>query len=58
MSQSKIPEDSYNLEVFAIKGNEAFIGFKTKNGNFNFIQVPYTEPKVKSYGKSRSSKGK
>lgn len=37
-------EGTSNHEVFAIKGNEAFIGYKLENGNFHFVQVPYTEP--------------
>ena len=50
-NKSKIPNDAYDLEVFAIKdsedsptGKQAFIGFKINNGNFNFISVPYSEP--------------
>jgi hypothetical protein len=39
-----IPENAYDLEVFAIKGKEAFIGFKIANGKFSFVQIPYTEP--------------
>jgi hypothetical protein len=49
---SLIPSDAHSLEVFAIKdcdesptGKQAFIGFKISNGDFHFIQVPYTEPK-------------
>lgn len=44
-----IPADAHSLEVFSIKestnsptGKEAFIGFKIANGNFHFVQVPYT----------------
>lgn len=47
-----IPNDAHSLEVFAIKdsndsptGKQAFIGYKLDNGNFEFTQVPYTEPK-------------
>lgn len=49
-----IPSDAKNLEVFSIKkttksptGKEAYIGFKSNNGNFNFISVPFTEPQDK-----------
>lgn len=42
---NKIPIDATDLECFSIKGSEAFIGYKAPNGNFNFIQIPYTEPK-------------
>ena len=38
-----IPVDAHSLEVFAIKGKEAYIGFKLSNNNFYFRQVPYTE---------------
>lgn len=48
-----IPSEAHSLEVFAIKdsessptGKEAYIGYKLANGDFHFIQVPYTE-KVK-----------
>jgi len=41
-SQTTIPADATDLEVFHIKGDEAFIGFKVANGNFNFVSVPYT----------------
>lgn len=36
-----IPGDAYDFEVFHIKENTAFLGFKLANGNFHFIQVPY-----------------
>lgn len=49
-SISVLPIDAYALEVFAIKdsndspiGKEAYIGYKIENGNFHFINVPYTE---------------
>ena len=49
-----IPSDAKNLEVFSIKetvnsptGKEAYIGYKSNNGNFNFVSVPFTEPKHK-----------
>ncbi len=45
-----IPNDVHSFEVFAIKdsddsstGKQAFIGFKLKNENFEYIQLPYTE---------------
>lgn len=45
-----IPSEAHSLEVFAIKdsedsptGKEAYIGYKLANGDFHFIQVPYTE---------------
>lgn len=38
-----IPHDAFNLECFAIKNGEAFIGYKLPNGNFHFVQIPYTE---------------
>lgn len=41
-NNSIIPSDAHTFEVFAIKGNQAFIGFKLANGDFHFIQVPYT----------------
>jgi len=37
-----------NHEVFAIKGDQAFVGYKLPNGDFHFEQIPYTEPKDKS----------
>lgn len=45
-----IPENSKDLEVFAIKPDKdnnlrAYIGYKLPNNNFDFIHVPYTEPK-------------
>lgn len=39
MGISYIPEDATNVELFAIKNEEAFIGFNLPNGNFEFIQV-------------------
>lgn len=49
-----IPPDAYNLEVFAIQdmpegapGKQAFVGFKISNGNFNFVQIPYTGKEIK-----------
>jgi hypothetical protein len=58
-----IPIDAYALEVFAIKdsndsptGKEAYIGYKIENGNFNFISVPYTEPKEQPKVKPDSTK--
>ena len=49
-SQSIVPFDAYNIEVFAIKPDEqgklfAYIGYKISNGNFHFSIVPFTEPK-------------
>jgi len=41
-NETKLPIDAHSFEVFAIKGNQAFVGFKLANGNFHFIQVPYT----------------
>ena len=45
-----IPRDAHSLQVFSVKnsvnsitGKEAYIGYKLANGNFHFIQVPYTE---------------
>jgi hypothetical protein len=51
-SQSIVPFDAYNIEVFAIKPDEqgklfAYIGYKISNGNFHFSIVPFTEPKEK-----------
>ena len=48
-SQSIVPFDAYNIEVFAIKPDEqgklfAYIGYKISNGNFHFNVVPFTEP--------------
>jgi hypothetical protein len=37
-----IPKDATSLECFCIRNNEAYIGFKIPNGNFEFIQIPYT----------------
>ncbi len=52
MKQDKIPQDAHSFEVFAIKdskdsstGKQAFIGYKLANGDFQYIQVPFTEPK-------------
>lgn len=46
-----IPADAHSFEVFAIKdskdfptGKQAYIGFKLSNGDFHYIQVPFTEP--------------
>jgi hypothetical protein len=36
-----------NHEVFAIKGDKAYIGYKIPNGNFVFETIPYTEPPKK-----------
>lgn len=44
---SQISPDAINFEVFAIKNGEAFIGFNSENGNFNFLQVPYTGKELK-----------
>lgn len=48
-----LPMDAHSLEVFAIKdskdspsGKVAYIGCKLDNGNFHYISVPYTEPKL------------
>ena len=43
--KNEIPKGATNLECFCIKNGEAYIGFKSPNGNFDFIQIPYTEPK-------------
>ena len=58
-----IPIDAHSFEVFSIKdsndsptGKEAYIGYKIENGNFNFISVPYTEPKEESKIKPDSTK--
>lgn len=47
-----LPMDAHSIEVFAIKdsedsptGKQAFIGYKLANGDFHYIQVPFTEPK-------------
>lgn len=40
-----IPSDATNLEVFHIKNQTAFIGFKISNGNFHYVQVPYNPGK-------------
>ena len=37
----RIPEDATNLEVFHIRGNEAFIGWKNRNGDLHYLKVPY-----------------
>ena len=49
---SCFPIDAHSFEVFAIKdsedsitGKQAFIGYKLNNGNFHFVDVPFTEPK-------------
>jgi hypothetical protein len=39
-----IPQNATDLECFAIKNGEAYIGYKIPNGDFHFIQIPYTEP--------------
>ena len=49
-SQSIVPYDAYNIEVFNIEADEdgklfAYIGYKISNGNFHFNVVPFTEPK-------------
>ena len=49
MKESFIPADSKNFEVFAIKMDDngkwyAYLGFTLNNGNFHYINVPYTEP--------------
>ena len=49
-SQSIVPYDAYNIEVFNIEADEdgklfAYIGYKISNGNFHFNIVPFTEPK-------------
>jgi hypothetical protein len=38
-----IPANATDLECFAIKNNEAYIGYKLPNGSFHFVQIPYTE---------------
>lgn len=40
-----IPINAHSFEVFAIKGKQAFIGFKLVNNDFHYIQVPYTVDK-------------
>lgn len=40
-----IPGDAYDFEVFHIKEDQAFLGFKLANGNFHYIQVPYNPGK-------------
>lgn len=40
-----IPSDAKDIEVFHIRENEAYIGFKISNGNFHFIQVQYNPRK-------------
>lgn len=52
MSEKEISlfnKDTSNHELFAIKGKEAFIGYKIPNGNFCFESIPFTEPKNFSY---------
>jgi hypothetical protein len=44
-----IPTDATNVEVFHLSTKDngdktAFIGFKIKNGNFSFVEVPFTSP--------------
>lgn len=44
-----IPTDATNVEVFHLSTKDngdktAFIGFKIKNGNFSFVEVPFTRP--------------
>lgn len=46
-----IPIDATNIEVFHLdtkdNGNRtAFIGFKISNGNFSFVEVPFTSQKL------------
>lgn len=55
-NNSIIPSDAHTFEVFAIKDNEyspsgkqAFLGFKLGNGDFHYIQIPYTEVKRDNY---------
>jgi hypothetical protein len=38
-----LPEDAHSLEVFEIRDNVAYIGYKLKSGCFHYIQVPYTK---------------
>lgn len=45
LPKHEIPIDALDLEVFHIKDNQAYIGYKLNNGNFHYIQVPYS-PKV------------
>lgn len=53
IKKSEIPLNAHSLEVFHIKNKEAFIGFKLANGDFHFIQVPYTgkDRKIKLIGR-------
>jgi hypothetical protein len=49
-SQSIVPFDAYDIEVFKIEADEngklfAYVGYKITNGNFLFNIVPFTEPK-------------
>ena len=41
-------KNTTDLEVFAIKntidGRKAFIGYKGENGNFEYFDVPFTQP--------------
>lgn len=37
---------TFKHEVFAIKNNEAYIGYTTEQNSFYFEQVPYTEPEL------------
>lgn len=46
-----IPTDATNIEVFHLDTKDngdktAFIGFKIKNGNFSFVEVPFTSLKI------------
>lgn len=46
-----IPSDAKIVDVFAIKkseinGVEAFVGFKRPNGDFHYVQVPFTDPEA------------
>lgn len=43
--ESLFPSDAYDFEVFHIKENTAFLGFKIGNGDFHFVQVPYNPGK-------------
>lgn len=40
-----IPPDAHDFEVFHIKEDKAFLGFKLANGGFHFVQVPYNPGK-------------
>jgi hypothetical protein len=46
-----IPTDATNIEVFHLETKDdgdktAFIGFNISNGNFSFVEVPFTSPKT------------